>query len=165
MYGFKQRVLLFGTAVLAAACSETATEPSVTQIPADLPEFAAAINRWTTRADMPSTERWGLATATVMNSSGQPVIYAVGGKTVTGGSLSKVMAYNAATNTWSFKTSLPVPLFWTNGIGVIGGKLYISGGSSGHKAYHSTLFMYDPAKNTWTRKRDMPNTTFRGVTG
>jgi N-acetylneuraminic acid mutarotase len=165
VHAFKHGMLLIGTAVFAAGCDDTATEPDSIESPAALPEFAAAINQWTTRADMPSTERLGLATATVINSAGQQVIYAVGGTTMTGGSLSKVMAYNAATNTWSHKAPLPIPLYWTNGIGVIGGKLYISGGLSGHKEYQPTLFVYDPARNTWTRKRDMPNTTFRGVTG
>lgn len=165
MYGFKHGMKMIGIAVLAAACGETATEPILTDVSAASPEFAAAINSWTTKADMPSTERLGLATATVINGSGQPIIYAVGGSGLMGGSLSKVMAYNAATNTWTYKASMPIPLYWTNGIGVIGGKLYISGGASGNKDYHSSLFMYDPARNTWTRKRDMPNTTFRGVTG
>ncbi len=48
---------------------------------------------------------------------------------------------------------------------MIGGKLYISGGVASYKNYRAELYVYDPAANTWTRKRDMPNTTFRGVTG
>jgi N-acetylneuraminic acid mutarotase len=113
---------------------------------------------------MPSTERWSLAAAMVPNAAGQSIVYTIGGATSTGGSLSKVMAYNVATNTWSYKASMPVPLYWTNGAGVIGGKIYISGGLSGNKEYRDVLFMYDPATNRWTQKQAMPNTTFRGVT-
>lgn len=158
--------LTLGAFALASCREDTfPTEPPLGNDPSAAPEFALAANSWTTRADMPSTERWGLATALVTNTAGQSILYAIGGKTATGGSLSKVMAYNVATNTWTYKASLPIPLFWTNGAGVINGKIYISGGLAAYKAYSFYLFMYNPATNTWTRKRDMPNTTFRGVTG
>jgi N-acetylneuraminic acid mutarotase len=149
-----------------ASCSDPSTAPETDAASSTaIPAFAAASNSWVSRTDMPSTERWGLATTVVTNSAGQSILYAVGGKTATGGSLSKVQAYNVATNTWTYKASLPIPLYWTNGIGVIGGKLYISGGLSGNKEYQGLLYVYDPATNKWTRKRDMPNSTFRGVTG
>jgi N-acetylneuraminic acid mutarotase len=161
---------LLAVAVIAmgfAACSNDTTAPEE-PISAALPETAvaaaAAASSWTARADMPSTERWGLATVTVTNAAGQSVVYAIGGATSTRASLGKVMAYNVATNSWSYKASLPIPLYWTNGAGVIGGKIYISGGLSGHKGYRDVLFMYDPARNRWTQKRAMPNTSFRGVT-
>lgn len=149
-----------------ASCRDTLTTPTETEAEPSptTPAFAVASNSWVTRADMP-LERSGLATAVVTNASGQSILYAIGGKTRTGGSLSRVQAYNVATNTWSWKAPLPIPLYWTNGVGVIGGKLYISGGLSQYNGYQPVLFVYDPATNTWTRKRDMPNTTFRGVTG
>jgi N-acetylneuraminic acid mutarotase len=76
-----------------------------------------------------------------------------------------VQAYNVATNIWTYRASLPVPLYATNGAGVIGGKVYISGGLSQPKWYRAELYVYNPAKNTWTQKREMPNTGAGGVTG
>jgi N-acetylneuraminic acid mutarotase len=81
------------------------------------------------------------------------------------GSLSKVQAYNAATNTWSHKAPLPVPLYFTNGAAVIGGKIYVSGGDKAINVFSAELYVYDPATNKWTRKADMPHETLRGVSG
>jgi N-acetylneuraminic acid mutarotase len=157
-------VALVLTCMTLASCNDTTTEPDKTgSLSPSVPSFAVAPNSWIKRADMP-TDRWALATAVVPNAAGQSILYAVGGNNGTGGSLGKVQAYNVATNTWTTKAQLPVPSYWTNGIGVIRGKLYISGGFSSNNI-RAVLYMYDPATNTWTRKRDMPNTTFRGVTG
>ena len=134
------------------------------RLPSTVSALAATSNSWITRADLPSTERSGLASAVVANAAGQSILYAIGGRNAIG-SLSKVQAYNAATNTWTYRASLPVPLYETNGTGVIGGKVYISGGISSYKYYRAELYMYDPATNTWTQKREMPNTGFGGVTG
>ena len=160
------------TGLAIISCTDETTAPDLTtdnpalETSPDLASEAMTASRWTPMADMPSTERARLATAMVPNTSGQSVLYVIGGSTTSSGaSLSKVMAYNAATNTWTYKASLPVPLYWTNGTGVINGKIYISGGLSAYKRYRAELYMYDPAKNTWTEKQRMPNTTFRGVTG
>jgi N-acetylneuraminic acid mutarotase len=152
------------TFLALASCRETTTEPEMAGGPTPTPALAVVSNSWITRADMPFTERYALATATVPNAAGQSILYAIGGRSA-GGSLGKVQAYNVATNSWTTKASLPMPLYWTNGTGVIGGKIYISGGIASHDNFRAELFMYDPATNTWTRKHDMPNTTFRGVTG
>jgi N-acetylneuraminic acid mutarotase len=153
-----------GLAIISCDDETTAPNPAVDDAAAD-PSLAVAASQWIARADMPSTERVGLTSAVVQNASGQSVLYTIGGTTMTGGSLSKVQAYNASTNTWTYKASLPVPLYWTNGAGVINGKIYVSGGLSQADRYEKGLYLYDPARNTWTRKQDMPNTSFRGVTG
>jgi N-acetylneuraminic acid mutarotase len=152
------------TALALASCGDSASEPERAEKALPTAEFAVASNSWIQRTDMPS-DRFNLATAVVTNALGQSILYAIGGSTPTGGSLSKVQAYNVATNSWTTKAPLPMPLYWTNGVGVIGGKLYISGGVASYKNYRAELYRYDPATNTWTRKHDMPNTTFRGVTG
>jgi N-acetylneuraminic acid mutarotase len=114
---------------LTACKDESPTQPSATEeLGQPSPDLAATANQWITRADMPSGARRDLATAVVTNAAGNSILYAIGGRTLTGGSLSRVQAYNTATNTWSWKASLPVPLYWTNGAAVIGGKIYISGG-------------------------------------
>ncbi len=158
------------TMAVSLGCRDDAgppTEPA-SAIPANTPELAVTSNRWIARAALFGTERWGLATAVVQNAAGQSTLYAIGGKTATGatgGSLSKVQAYNVATNTWTSKASLPRPLYWTNGAGVIDDKIYISGGLAAQDSYQQALFMYDPARNQWTAKRSMPSTGYHGVTG
>jgi N-acetylneuraminic acid mutarotase len=122
---------------------------------------------------MPS-DRWGLTSAVVPNASGQSILYAIGGSSAsfaqpsgpTTGALTTVQAYNASTNSWKLRAPLPLPLYRSNGTGVIDGKIYVSGGRmSGDKKYVNALFVYDPATNTWTRKHDMPEASWGGVTG
>ena len=52
---------------------------------------------------MRSVERYDFAAATVTNAAGQSILYTIGGRSATGGPLTKVMAYNPATNTWTLK--------------------------------------------------------------
>jgi N-acetylneuraminic acid mutarotase len=103
--------------------------------------------------------RTNMAVATVTNAAGQSVVYAIGGLTPTRMPSAKVTAYNVATNTWTFRRSLPVPLAGTSGAGVIKGKIYVSGGYSdwGGDWPGEALYMYDPATNTWTQKRGIPS--------
>jgi hypothetical protein len=109
-------VLGIGSAILAA-CVDDPTQPAPpAEPPLTVPALAVASNTWLTRADMWSVERFDLAAATVTNAAGQSVLYAIGGRT-SAGSLSKVMAYNVTTNTWTLKASLPRPLYAMNGAG------------------------------------------------
>ena len=149
-----------------ASCRDTTTETETAEVPLPArPELAVGSNTWVTRADMP-TERWNVTTAVVPNAAGQSILYAIGGTSiVSGGSLSKVQAYNVATNTWIARAPLPVPLYATNGAQVIRAKVYVSGGVTSYKGYQASLYIYDPATNSWTRKHDMPNTTYAGVSG
>ena len=97
------------------ACSETATEPDNLTLGPPLAAVTAS-NTWIARADMPGTERWHLTVATIPNAAGQSILYTIGGKTSSsdfdgnGGSLDKVQAYNVATNTWSPRAALPLPV-------------------------------------------------------
>jgi len=150
-----------------AACNEDAiTEPSTTEV-SDQSALAgtATAGQWVTRADMPSTTRTDLATAMVPTSTGQSILYAIGGRTSTGASLSRVQAYNVATNSWSWKASMPVPVYRSNGAEVIYRKIYISGGFTSYNGLNFGLYMYNPGTNTWTRKSDPPGTSYGGVTG
>jgi N-acetylneuraminic acid mutarotase len=155
-----------GLGMLAlVACRDTTTEPNVTRDAQLAAGLSVAADRWIARADLPSTERWGSGTAVVTNAAGQSVLYIIGGKTISGGSLSKVQAYNVATNTWSYKASLPQPLYWPNQPATINGKIYVSGGYRRSGDFRPELYMYDPVANRWTRKRDMPFPTYAGVSG
>src|SRR4051812_2460834 len=154
--------------IVTAACQDTPTEPEQPREPvAELSTAASAVasNSWITRANMPS-DRYDPAVAVVTNAQGQTVLYAIGGRTTTGSApVGKVQAYNAATNTWTTRASLPQALSNTNGAGVINGKIYLSGGERYDRSFAASLFVYDPATNQWSRKKDMPGRGFLGVTG
>jgi N-acetylneuraminic acid mutarotase len=153
------------TWLVLASCADSPTEPAA--INSASPEalvVAATANVWSKRANLPS-DRKNPAVAVVTNAQGQTVLYAIGGATSHYSPLGTVQAYNAATNTWSNRASLPVALSETNGAGVINGKIYLSGGKKSRFELVPYLFMYDPALNRWTRKRDLPNAGNGGVTG
>jgi N-acetylneuraminic acid mutarotase len=168
-YGFGMLALV--TLALAGCGTDTPTQPA-TASPSSgtTPELAVASNSWIKRAHMPGARSY-LTAATVTNAAGQSIVYAIGGASCAPNSVcsglstpvNTVTAYNVATNTWASKRRLPVPLAFSNGAGVINGKIYVSGGYTRY-AYNSgvyplttrALYMYDPARNTWTRKRDMP---------
>jgi N-acetylneuraminic acid mutarotase len=160
-------------AVLSAllACGEAGdpVEPGAAgDQPRLAPEFAWASNSWATRAPMPSG-REHLAVWVANNSAGQAILYALGGWAA--GTFSdvayKIEAYNYATNTWTTKIAT-LSLTQTNGVGVIGGKLYISGGGAhtgeGFERF-KILYVYDPVADVLLRKADMPRPTADGITG
>ena len=159
-----------------SACGDDTTQPNLPgeQLPA--PEFAVASNSWIRRADMWSVERQYLTVATVTNAAGQSVVYAIGGRSATGAPLGKVMAYNVATNIWTLKASLPIPLRSPNQAAVLNGKIYVSGGcqfvACSYDGPSQRLYVYDPATDTWTRKQDTPGVRnssgellFSGISG
>jgi N-acetylneuraminic acid mutarotase len=78
-----------------------------------------------------------------------------------------VRAYNVATNTWAYKHDMPDARWGMNGAGVIGGKIYVTGGytKDGYRGVTASLFVYSIASNTWTQKRNMPAAGGDGVTG
>lgn len=158
-------------ALVSCRDDTTPTEPQVHEESPAPSDLAFAINNWTTKADMP-TPRWML-TAGVVNTSSGSVVYAIGGLSDEDSrsrhSLTTVEAYSVATNTWTTKAALPVPLHHTNGTGLIGGKLYVSGGETlvaggDLSEYSKTLYVYDPRRDTWTRKADMPRPISKGIT-
>jgi N-acetylneuraminic acid mutarotase len=163
--------LSLALAVLAlAACGEgtTPTQPAGPgdEVPA-APSLAVGSNTWTARAPLPDFS-FGISAAVVPNSAGQSIVYALGAHGEENGLGFPVRAYNVATNTWT-NTHTIVYVSRTNGIGVIGGKLYFSGGFSDFDGSSCcqiwTLYAYNPVTNQLTRKADMPKATADGVTG
>ena len=158
--------LALGSLGLVSCSQETALmEPATAGIGA---AAAAAAGSWTTKAPMP-TGRSNLAAGVQNNALGQPILYAIGGMDPGIGPIRTVEAYNFATNAWMTRAPLHVALSNTNGVGVIGGKLYLSGGAfmtaDGLTGVHPGLNVYDPALNRWTKKADMPKRFGDGITG
>jgi hypothetical protein len=151
-----------------AACGEQTTEPNTAEDQPTVPQLAVTSNTWLTRREMP-LELVNQAAAVVPNAQGQSILYVIGGYKAESGNefvaMGEVRAYNVATNTWSTKRDMPAPRYAMNGAGVIRGKIYVTGGSSGRHQKSASVFAYDPASNTWTRKRDMPAPGVAGMTG
>jgi hypothetical protein len=153
----------------AAACSESTTptppDRAGDELPA-APSLAVGSNTWTTRAPLPEFS-FGISAAAITNSAGQSIVYALAQNGDENGIGFAVRAYNVATNTWTTKNTI-VRVARTNGIGVIGGKLYFSGGFAEFDAsccQVQFLYAYDPVTDQLTRKADMPKATAEGVTG
>ena len=62
--------------------------------------------------------------------------------------------YDPATNTWTYKASMPTPRL-AFGIAVYNNKIYCIGGQSNH-TYTGANEVYDPATNIWETKTPMP---------
>jgi N-acetylneuraminic acid mutarotase len=148
------------------ACDETTTGPERSGgLSSRVASLSAASDSWVARADMPR-KRDCCAAAAATSSAAGSVLYFMGGLTSSQRIPSTVVqAYDVATDTWSLKAPLPVPLYGTNGAEVIRGKIYISGGVGIAGKARATLFRYDPATDTWTTKASMPTDTEGGVSG
>ena len=146
------------------SCADETTAPNTAPTSAG-PNLAVVSNTWLTRRDMP-LELVHQAAADVPNAQGQSILYVIGGN----GDppyrpRAEVRAYNVATNTWTTRKDMPAARYWMNGAGVLGGKIYVTGGLTYSRQESASVFVYDPASDTWTRKRDMPAAGYNGVTG
>lgn len=153
-------------AVTSCLDETTPTQPSVEDQPSSGPDFALASNSWSARAPIP-TGRSHLGAGVVNNSAGQPVLYVIGGLDRVDEPVSRVEAYNYSTNRWTTKAASGAGAA-TNGVGVIGGKLYISGGTADHGAgpeSHAAVVAYDPVRDVFSTKASLPHTSSNGVSG
>lgn len=120
-------------------------------------------NTWKQKAPMHEA-RSGLGVATVNGK-----IYAIGGSTESGfipnahgsqvydiksNDVGANEEYDPATNTWTYRASMPTPRL-AFGIAVYNNKIYCIGGQSNH-TYTGANEVYDPATNTWETKTPMP---------
>jgi hypothetical protein len=158
-------------ALLIAACTNDISSPSR---PTELrpagpaPELAVTSNTWTSRRPLP-VARTSMGAGVVPNASGQPIVYLLGG--MVGGApgaqqpTTRVAAYNYSTDTWAEMKARGGSAF-SNGVGVIGGKLYQTGGLDPQtRVPLATLVVYDPRHDVFSRKHDMPLRSTDGVTG
>jgi N-acetylneuraminic acid mutarotase len=112
-----------------------------------------------------SSTRQFLATAMVPNAAGESILYAMGGKEPDGSILGRVLAYNVATNKWTWKADMPSSVAYSNTAAVINGKIYITGGLVSPVSFNYGLYVYNPATGTWASKKSPPNTSLSGVSG
>lgn len=164
------------TGLALAACSETST-PTQPGADADKAPTAEALsgalrNSWTEKARHPdrgletSSGRIGHAAGVANDASGRPHLYVFGGITADfENHWTTTETYDLATDKWT--TSGGIGLAFTNGVGKIGSKLYISGGgyfaTSDGAQIVSSLYAYEPATGRLTRKAEMPRPTANGV--
>jgi N-acetylneuraminic acid mutarotase len=169
----RERVILTSSVALIAACTNDIGSPSRVTEPGTaglVSELTVNHNSWTPRRPLPvARTEMGAGVGVVPNASGQPVVYLLGG--MVGGTpgaqqpTTRVAAYNYSTDTWSEKKARRGSAF-SNGVGVIGGNLYQSGGfdlQTGQTL--ATLVIYDPRQDVFSRKHDMPRRSSDGVTG
>lgn len=105
---------------------------------------------WTQKTDMP-TARMGFSTSVVDGK-----IYAISALQGGVNRLTKVEAYDPATDTWTEKADMPTTRTFL-ATSVVDGKIYAIGGMNSWGGTRlATVEMYDPIRDTWTRKADMP---------
>src|SRR6185312_17491504 len=126
-------VLAAGVIILASCTDSTPTQPSSpnSDPSGPVPELVLASNRWTARRPMRTGRVFHVAAA-VNNSAGQPVLYVIGGRDPMDQPVTAVEAFNYVTNAWRTMRAKGGPVE-SNGVGVIGGKLYMSGGLTDHE--------------------------------
>lgn len=122
----------------------------------DLWSYDPATDTWTILAPM-NVARAGLALAVVGDS-----IYAIGGRTATGGPcsggpLADVERYDIDHNVWTNVAPMPFALS-DRAAATVGGKIYVFGGCSGNfPIFTNSADVYDPVTDTWsTSPADMP---------
>ena len=162
-------VLRSGLVALALsgwACSndqQAATAPGLGEVGPAGVTSAVAPDSWTPRRSMPDG-REGLAVGVVPNAVGEPILYALGGYvgTDTPVPTNLVFAYNFSNDTWTTRSAHGGTPY-SNGVGVINGKLYQSGGIAGTRSV-KTFTVYDPATDAFTTKAPLPIASASGVT-
>jgi N-acetylneuraminic acid mutarotase len=114
--------------------------------------YNVAKNTWTTGAPIP-TARYVPASAVVEN-----ILYVIGGCNSAcasgGGATTVVEAYDAATNTWSEKSPIPVAI---DSVYAVESKniIYVAGGYVQGSGRVATLYSYNPATDTWAQLASM----------
>lgn len=163
-------------ALLLGACGEngvpTQPEPGQEAL-SDVPALALAPDTWTPMSPsspappFPGARAEGYVAGMARNAAGQTVVYVFGGGDVDEQVFSiPTFAYNVATNTWA-TTRGGIEGMHTNGVGTIGGRLYVTGGRTEGEFFEffKTTWAYNPATDRMTRKADLPKSIANGVTG
>ncbi len=150
-------LVLMGVGAALAACGAPGrdlTEPDNPQVGDSRGlGLLTSSNTWTSKQAITSPARFNHKAATINN-----IIYALGGVGPTCcAPLSRVDAYDVATNSWSARHSMPSGRQAPNGASVINGKIHVTGGRNSSSALTRTLFVYNPGTDSWVHKADMPD--------
>jgi N-acetylneuraminic acid mutarotase len=116
---------------------------------------------WTPRAPLPAARHLPNGAA-VINGK----IYVSGGLTPLGPSRS-LYVYNAASNSWTTKASMPIRSHG-GAAAAIDGKLWVIATQEGEGGFFTgptRLFRYDPATDTWSEREPAPHHHHRAVVG
>ena len=168
-------VLLYPTLVLAAVACGSEDGPTQPGTPAELSAAAAAtaVNSWSNRAAYPGSSTFDGFVAVAPNAAGHSIVYYLGGAPRTEAEAfdgKPVKAYNVATNTWTTKAA-KVKVWFSNGAGKIGNRIYFSGGLSDGGTFEHELFYtnamwaYDYTNDRMIEKAGLPIVSAEGVTG
>lgn len=117
---------------------ETTSSPTANTIP----------TRWKDMTSMP-TSRHGFAVAVFENH-----IYAIGGESINGVT-GVVERFDPQTKSWETLRAKPNPVTDVNAA-VIGGRIYVSGGTQPDGTVTDILEIYDPRQDTWEQGSPMP---------
>jgi N-acetylneuraminic acid mutarotase len=97
------------------------------------------------------------------------ILYAIGGESEdtiqgvpTGHVVSSVEAYDPATDTWTARASLPVPVASSTAT-VVDGIIYLIGGGPFSYTGSINVYAYDPAKDKWTVEPPMPTERYNAT--
>jgi N-acetylneuraminic acid mutarotase len=112
--------------------------------------YDPATDTWTTKAPMLRT-RARLSVAVVNG-----ILYAIGGESVdtlegipTAETVRSVEAYDPATDSWTPKASLPLPVTGS-AAAVVNGIIYVAGGGLSDATATVNVYAYDPSQDKWT---------------
>ncbi len=130
----------------------------------DLQEYNPSSNSWTFKASFPQTGRYG-GNAFVIDGTA----YIVGGNlgSASGPYSNSMVAYDFATDSWSFKSNYPGTLsyyrtsFTLNGFGYVGSGVKL--GPGGY-TYYDTFYSYNPISDTWSPIPSYPGGSYAGMT-
>jgi hypothetical protein len=167
--------------IVVGGCREDTAAPTPTSSAADAPAFALASNSWSTRAPFrPSSddccELQYYSVGMAPNSAGESIVYVLGGEADASGQGENrsgwpTLHYNVATNSWAGPDGPSVHAAELNGVGKIGNKLYLTGGSnfgedeSNFPHYWNRTYAYNVSTQTLSRRADMPLAGLAGVSG
>jgi N-acetylneuraminic acid mutarotase len=160
-------VASLGALTILGCTSDSPTEPTVPEAGSFSGVASAASNSWTPKAAYPAPGLFGSVAATAPNSAGQSIVYLMAGTDGEGGTQFPVKAYNAATNTWSYKTAR-AQVFYPNGAVKLGSRIYFSGGYNAVEtpsSFDNRVWAYDYAHDRMIRKADLPIFGAEGVSG
>jgi hypothetical protein len=157
---------LLGLGACEEPTSTAATTPD--QPVAAMTASTLTPNSWTAIAPMPEIlGRTEMTAGVATNAAGHSIAYVFGGQYLDqppDQPATSILAYDATTDTWT-KKAATFEGWFTNGVGNIGGKLYITGGSTTDSVATSRLLVYDPVTDRISRKAGMPQPTRNGITG